>query len=182
MNCTAGSYISLDGSSSCLSCESGTYTATDGLSECDTCSAGTYSEFSKGSSRCLDCLAGWYISTNGTSECRQCESGTYTTTEGLSKCDTCSQEPTVSSQKAALCVWIVQQDHTVRQVNSPYVLTVHPGDSQHRTDQHLARHAPSVIRFKFFEPPTSRTSSFKPPSLKENGTFPERAVEKLAQR
>ena len=82
--CPAGSYCK---NSVKNTCSAGTYSSGEGWSSCSNCSAGTYS--GEGASSCTNCPAGKYSSSAGSSSCSTCSAGTYSGA-GASGCSTCS--------------------------------------------------------------------------------------------
>ena len=69
-------------------CSAGTYSTTAGASSCTNCGTGTYSTTAGASlsSSCTNCVAGTYSNTEGVSSCTDCVAGSYSDTAGASSC------------------------------------------------------------------------------------------------
>ena len=99
--CPAGSWCK---NSVKNTCSAGTYSSGTGWSSCSNCSAGTYS--GAGASGCTNCPAGSYSSSAGSSSCKPCESPNYQPYEGKTSCsyscDTSTPSCTETTKKETI--------------------------------------------------------------------------------
>jgi hypothetical protein len=89
--CPVGSFSNSSGSSSCSQCTSGRFASSSALSTCQQCAAGSFSN-SSGMSVCSLCPSGRFTPISGQSFCQQCTAGYFTNTSGMTSCSAnCTQ-------------------------------------------------------------------------------------------
>jgi hypothetical protein len=85
IECDAGSYSNIVGSTKCIQCPAGSYSNIIGSTNCIDCPAGSYSVL--GSRSCINCYAGSY-SLARSPTCIPCDTG-YSSNIGSSSCNIC---------------------------------------------------------------------------------------------
>ncbi len=88
--CSAGSYSSFQGATTCQTCSPGSYNKNVAYFECQVCSSGSYAATS-GASTCQICEPGSYSAALGATACQICPLGLYSATQGSSSCTLCAQ-------------------------------------------------------------------------------------------
>jgi hypothetical protein len=74
LNCPAGRYNNVTGSSTCVACDVGTFQNTPGATRCSACSTNEFSRIT-GSDSCFRCSSGMYSSSVGATTCTSCPTG-----------------------------------------------------------------------------------------------------------
>ena len=89
-NCSAGEYVTTNGSSTCFSCPRGRFSTRNASTECEICTSGHYTgNLEEGSDVCLPCEPGKYTSSDFEVECDLCSEGKYTSMNGSKSCERC---------------------------------------------------------------------------------------------
>mmetsp|Transcript_38068 Transcript_38068/g.104767 ORF Transcript_38068/g.104767 Transcript_38068/m.104767 type:complete len:1272 (+) Transcript_38068:107-3922(+) len=95
MDCIAGRYSSIEGSTTCDICAVGTMSFVNGANECSTCPAGRYAG-SFGSTECTECSPGWVQGITGQSECTPCALGKFAEAANATACTSCALHETTT--------------------------------------------------------------------------------------
>jgi len=89
LDCSSGTYNTMNGASSCQQCIQGTYFTGTGALHCTLCEKGKYNSI-KGSTYCQECGHGTYNSGNGKETCDKCLAGKYSSQTNATSEESCS--------------------------------------------------------------------------------------------
>ena len=105
IDCLAGFFLSLPGSSTCLSCSPGQYQSEIGSTGCNPCALGRFANVTMQKS-CHNCPPGTHQDTTGQASCLPCVPGTFSGTFNNTVCGLCpinTMSNTIKSTYCATC-------------------------------------------------------------------------------
>lgn len=101
--CSAGSYSTLYGQTSCDLCPAGRYSDTEGAIQCENCDAG-YFNGEVGATACSACPVGSYSDITGATVCASCPAGTANPLRAQTSCPECPAGKYSSTTGSTECI------------------------------------------------------------------------------